>query len=109
MSSIYKIAQYTIFWKFPSVIERNALAAEASEVLKFALQESDNSLWMLLNHSPLTWMSIPLTSSAAVSADIYIPEASFDGEVVPSGHQRLVYGDFEIVGTLTLEGNLVLL
>lgn len=96
--SAYKTAGYTIYWKFPTATERMALAASLPEIGKVALQEDSQTYWILIGIGP-NWY--PLNSLHYMKA--------FHGEVIPAGHQRLVYGDYEILGDLVLEGELVIL
>lgn len=98
--SIYKTANYFLHWKFPSVTERIAVVTSPSDIGKVAQQLDDNSLWLKLTSG---WLLINPTTGD------YTPIQSYDGEIIPIKKQRIVYGDFEIVGNLELIGDLVIL
>lgn len=101
MTSLYLRAGYTVYWSFPTALERIAVIPLLAEINKVALQEDNNSLWILRGILPNNWVPAGNLS--------YVPLKSFDKEEIPADHQRLVYGNFEIVGDLTLTGDLVLL
>ena len=101
--SIYKTANYFLHWKFPSSVERLAAVTLPHEVGKVAFEVSTGSLYMKLVNG---WL---LINSAASMAEAYTPVKSFDGEVIPANKQRLVSGDYEIIGNLELIGDLVIL
>lgn len=101
MTSPYTTAGYFVYWKFPTAAQRTALTPEIAERGKVAYQEDNNSFWVWLVGG---WY---LLNAAAIEA--YIPTKSYDGEVIPLDKQRLVYGDFEIIGSLELIGDLVIL
>lgn len=101
MTSPYTTAGYFVYWVFPSATQRVALTPEVAERGKVARQEDNNTFWVWLSTG---WY---LLNAAAVEA--YVPTKSYDGEVIPADKQRLVYGDFEIIGSLELIGDLVIL
>ena len=101
--SIYKTANYFRHWVFPTTVERLAVVTSAGDVGKVAHQLDNDSLWMKLASG---WL---LINSATSNLDDYTPTKSYDGEVIPVNKQRLVYGDFEIIGNLELIGDLVIL
>ena len=101
--SIYKTANYFLHWKFPTSVERLAAVILPHEVGKVALEVSSSSLYLKTTGG---WL---LINSAASTAEAYTPLQSFDGEVIPASKQRLVSGDYEVIGNLELIGDLVIL
>ena len=101
--SIYKTANYFLHWKFPSSVERLAAVILPHEVGKVALEETSSSLYLRLSGG---WL---LINSAASTSEAYTPVQSFDGEIIPVNKQRLVSGDYEIIGNLELIGDLVII
>lgn len=101
MTSPYTVAGYFIYWKFPTAALRTAYIPARLEIGKVALQEDNSSFWV--------WLSVGWYLLNSATAEVYTPTKSFDGEVIPATKQRLVYGDFEIIGSLELIGDLVTL
>ena len=101
--SIYKTANYFLHWKFPTSVERLAAIILPHEVGKVAFEVASSSLYLKLLSG---WL---LINSAASTADPYTPIQSFDGEIIPVNKQRLVSGDYEVIGSLELIGDLVVL
>lgn len=101
MTSPYTFGGYFIYWKFPTAAERVAYIPEPAERGKVALQEDSVTMWLATASG---WVII---NAAAIEA--YIPTQSYDGEVIPATKQRLVSGEYEIIGTLELVGDLVLI
>lgn len=99
--SLYKTANYFLHWKFPTSVERLAAVTLPHEIGKVAWEEATSSLYLRLVGG---WM---LINAGAV--DSYVPISSYDGEIIPAGKQRLVSGDYEIIGNLELLGDLVIL
>lgn len=72
-----------------------------SDVLKLALQTSDNSLWILLDDSPITWVGVGQRSSDAVRvirttnqsiSNNAVTAISFDTETYDAGSGLWVIG-----------------
>ena len=61
-------------------------------------------VWSTTTTSLLRW-----SGTAWVATEQYIPTKSIDGEIIPIEKQRIVYGNYEIIGTLELIGDLVIL
>lgn len=45
-------------WSFANTAARYAVVATSADVGKFARQTSDDTIWMLTNHSPVTWVAV---------------------------------------------------
>lgn len=102
--SIYTVAEYTVYWKFPTAVERAALPnVTINEVGRIAWQQDDDSFWVLLSVGG-SWLQL---NASAIPGDM--PIVSSSGDTILAGKQRIIYGDYEIVGSLTLEGDLVLI
>ena len=57
--SPYVVAGYTIFWRFPTSVEREAyIVPSVAEVDRFAHQLADNTVWMLVQASPTVWVPV---------------------------------------------------
>lgn len=57
MSNPYKIAAIPFYWVFPTSVERLAAVVEEFELRKFALQEDNNTVWILTDIVP-NWTQV---------------------------------------------------
>jgi hypothetical protein len=55
--SPYVVAGYSMFWRFPSAVERLAYEPVAVEVDRLAHQLDDNTVWLLASIEPTVWTS----------------------------------------------------
>ena len=53
----YIKAKYSIYWEFPTSVERLAASTTESELGRIAWQQDNNSLWLLISETP-TWLSV---------------------------------------------------
>lgn len=52
------LAGYTIYWRFPSLIERLAEPVRLSEIDRISYQQDNESIWMLTSINPITWVRL---------------------------------------------------
>jgi len=97
--SPYETGHNFTHWRFPSAAERVEEVITTRGIGRIAWQMDDDSLWLM---TPLGWINIASYAS-------YTATKSFDGESIPLAKQHIVYGAYEIVGSLELNGDLVIL
>lgn len=92
--SPYLLAQYAIYWVFPTAIDREACIVQANERYKFAYQESDDSVWILKEVSPAVWKKTGGSGAGAISRGIAIVDfgefpGSSNTEIVITGQDSI--------------------
>lgn len=106
--SPYMIAQHAIFWVFPTPITRLAYSPIPSDAYKVAYQEDSKTTWLLSSVSPITWTQIGGPGLSTIT-NTDGGKRSIGLDLILADFQRIRHGGYTILGTLRIEGELVIL
>lgn len=90
-------------WTYATAVQREAATGfAATDVGKLAWQQSDNTLWMLVDESPPTWVQVS-SGEGSASSSLEITVAKASAGTIPSGSVVHFVGYDAGLGVVTVE------